>query len=82
MGLLDNLKDKAEELGEKAKDGLGAARGRASGLVDDVLDRMDGDDGPAAGSEGETRWSAESAYEKILAAAELKAAGRLAGPGQ
>ena len=28
MGFLDNLKDKAEEFGEKAKEGLGAAKGQ------------------------------------------------------
>lgn len=39
MGLLDDLKGKAEGLGEKAKDGLDAARGRAAGLVGDVKDR-------------------------------------------
>ena len=44
MGFLDNLKDKAEEFGEKAKEGFGAARDKASDLIDDVKDRMDKDD--------------------------------------
>jgi hypothetical protein len=44
MGFLDNLKDKAEEFGEKAKDGLDAARDKAAGFVDDVKDKMDRDD--------------------------------------
>ena len=44
MGLLDDLKDKAGDLGEKAKDGLGTAQDKASGLIDDVKDKFDGDD--------------------------------------
>lgn len=37
MGFLDNLKDKAEEFGDKAKD-------RAADLIGDVKDRFDGDE--------------------------------------
>jgi hypothetical protein len=48
MGFLDNLKDKAEEFGEKAKEGFGAARDKASDLIDDVKDRMDKDDETSA----------------------------------
>jgi hypothetical protein len=36
MGFLDGLKDKAEEFGEKAKEGLGAAKDKASDLIGDV----------------------------------------------
>ena len=50
MGFLDNLKDKAEEFGEKAKDGFDAARDKAAGFVDDVKDKMDGDDTPGEAS--------------------------------
>lgn len=48
MGLLDDLKQKAGELGDKAKDGFEAAREKAENLVDDAKDRLDGDDEPAA----------------------------------
>jgi hypothetical protein len=44
MGFLDNLKDKAEEFGEKAKEGFEAAKDKASDLVGDVKDRLDKDD--------------------------------------
>ena len=44
MGFLDELKEKAEVLGEKAKGGLEAAMEKASGLIEDVKDRMGGDD--------------------------------------
>ena len=43
MGFLDNLKDKAEEFGEKAKEGFEAAKDKASGLIEDVKDRVGGD---------------------------------------
>ena len=43
MGFLDNLKDKAEEFGEKAKEGFEAAKDKASDLVGDVKDRLDND---------------------------------------
>ena len=44
MGFLDDLKDKAEDFGDKAKEGFDAAREKASDLVGDVKDRFDGDD--------------------------------------
>jgi ABC-type transporter Mla subunit MlaD len=44
MGFLDDLKDKAEEFGERAKEGLGAARDKASDLIGDVRDRLDQDE--------------------------------------
>ncbi len=44
MGLLDDLKDQAGDLGEKAKQGLGTAKDKASDLIDDVKDKFDGDD--------------------------------------
>ena len=48
MGFLDNLKDKAEEFGDKAKEGFGAAKDKTSDLVEDVKDRFDGDDETSA----------------------------------
>ncbi|HSU35648.1 MAG TPA: hypothetical protein VLJ88_08310 [Propionibacteriaceae bacterium] len=51
MGFLDDLKDKAEDFGDKAKEGIDAARDKASDLVGDVKDRFDGDnEAPAAES--------------------------------
>ena len=44
MGFLDELKDKAGELGGKAKDGLGAAKDKAADLIGDVKERFDKDD--------------------------------------
>ena len=44
MGFLDNLKDKAEDFGEKAKEGLEAAKDKASDLIEDVKDRFDNDE--------------------------------------
>ena len=40
MGILDDLKHKAEELGEKAKEGLDVARDKAGDLVGDVRERL------------------------------------------
>jgi hypothetical protein len=51
MGFLDDLKDKAGDFGDKAKEGLETAREKASDVVGDVKDRFDGDDEtPAAES--------------------------------
>jgi len=44
VGFLDEFKDKAEVIGEKAKHGLEAAKEKASGLIEDVKDRIGGDD--------------------------------------
>ena len=44
MGFLDELKDKAGELGGKAKEGLGAAKDKAADLIGDVKERLDKDD--------------------------------------
>ena len=61
MGFLDNLKDKAEEFGERAKAGYGAAKDKASDLIADVNDRLDEDDATSA--------------DKVEAAADKAAAG-------
>ena len=58
MGFLDELKDKAEDFGDKAKEGFGAAKDKAEGVIENVKDRFDDDDtaGGHAGPEsvGET----------------------------
>ncbi len=43
-GFFDELKDKAEEFGDKAKEGFGAANDKAEDAFDNVKDRFDGDD--------------------------------------
>lgn len=44
MGILDDLKHKAEELGDKAKEGLDAAKDKAGDLLDDAKERFGQDD--------------------------------------
>ena len=44
MGFLDDLKGKAEDFGEKAKEGFETAKDKAADLIDDVKDRFDNDD--------------------------------------
>ena len=46
MGFLDELKDKAEEFGDKAKEGFGAATDKTEEVIENVKDRFDGDDTP------------------------------------
>ena len=48
MGFLDDLKDKAEDFGAKAKEGLGTAKDKASDVIDDVKDRFDKDEDTSA----------------------------------
>ena len=52
MGFLDDLKGKAEQIGEKAKEGFGAAKDKASDLVEGVKDRR-GADEKASGDGGD-----------------------------
>jgi hypothetical protein len=54
VGFLDELKDKAEVIGEKAKDGFVAAKEKASELIEDVKDRIGGDDDEDTLSESAT----------------------------
>ena len=44
MGFLDELKDKAEEFGDKAKKGFGSANDKTEKVIENVKDRFDGDD--------------------------------------
>ena len=54
MGFLDELKDKAEVFGEKAKEGFEAVKDKASGLIEDVKDRVGGDEDEGSLSETAT----------------------------
>jgi hypothetical protein len=44
MGFRDELKNKAEEFGDKAQEGLGAAKDKTEEVIENVKDRFDGDD--------------------------------------
>ena len=63
MGFLDELKDKAEAFGEKAKDSFGGA---TDGVIENAKDRFDKDDTPAEKA-GE---AADSSTEAVSDAAE------------
>ena len=41
---MDELKDKAEEFGDKAQEGFGAAKDKTEEVIENVKDRFDGDD--------------------------------------
>jgi hypothetical protein len=61
MGILDDLKHKAEELGDKAKESLDAARDRAGDLVGDVKERLAQRDGGGDETDGEDESAAGTA---------------------
>jgi hypothetical protein len=63
MGFLDELKDKAEEFGESAKEAFEAAKDKASELVEDVKDKFDGDDSPAEQDAGTAAAAPEQTYD-------------------
>jgi hypothetical protein len=66
MGFLDELKDKAEAFGEKAKDSFGGATDQTENVIENVKDRFDKDDSPAEKA-GE---AADSSTEAVSDAAE------------
>ena len=47
MGFLDELKDKAEEFGDKAKETFGGATDKTEGVIENAKDRFDKDDDSA-----------------------------------
>jgi hypothetical protein len=59
MGFLDELKDKAEEFGDKAKEGFGSAKPEE--VIENVKDRFDGDDETPTGSDESVGYSSEGA---------------------
>jgi hypothetical protein len=69
MGFLDELKDKAEEFAEKAKDGLGTGQDKTEEVIENVKDRFDGDDASATAQD-----SAESIGESAEGATGAEAA--------
>jgi hypothetical protein len=44
MGFLDELKDKAEEFGDQAKEAFGASTYKAEEVIENMKDRFDSDD--------------------------------------
>jgi hypothetical protein len=72
MGFLDELKDKAEDFGDKAKEGFGAAKDKAEYVIENVKDRFDDDDtaGGRAGPESVGETAPVGATEPAAAAAE------------
>ena len=61
MGFLDELKDKAEEFGDKAKEGFGSAKDKTEEVIENVKDRFDGDDETPTGSGESVGYSSEGA---------------------
>ena len=66
MGFLNELKDKAEEFGEKAKETFGGATDKTEGVIENPKDRFDKDDTPIEKA-GE---AADSSTEPVSDAAE------------
>jgi hypothetical protein len=61
MGFLDELKAKAEEFGDKAKEGFGSAKDKPEEVIENVKDRFDGDDETPTGSDESVGYSSEGA---------------------
>jgi hypothetical protein len=65
MGFLDELKDKAGEFGDKAKEGLGAAKDKTDEVIENVKDRFDGDDDTPTLSDESVGYSGAGAEDII-----------------
>ena len=50
MGFLDEQKDRAEEFGDKAQEGFGAAKNKTEDVIGNVKDRFDSDDSAPQGA--------------------------------
>jgi hypothetical protein len=61
MGFLDELKDKAEEFGDKAKERFGSTKDKTEEVIENVKDRFDGDDETPTGSDESVGYSSEGA---------------------
>jgi hypothetical protein len=53
MGFLDELKDKAEEFGDMAKEGFASVKDKAEDVFDNAKDRFDDDDTAAEKTDAE-----------------------------
>jgi uncharacterized protein YjbJ (UPF0337 family) len=70
MGFLDELKDKAEEFGDKAKEGFGAAKDENEEVIENVKDRFEGDDDTPTLSDESVGYSDEGIKEVVGEATE------------
>jgi hypothetical protein len=61
MGFLDDLKGKAEEFGEKAREGFEVAKDKAARLIGDVKERFDNDETSADGAQPAAGYSPDTA---------------------
>jgi len=61
MGFLDELKDKAEQFGDKAQEGFGVAKDKTEEVIENVKDRFDGDDDTPTLANEEVGYSSEGA---------------------
>jgi hypothetical protein len=78
MGFLDELKDKAEQFGDKAQEGFGAAKDKTEEVIENVKDRFDGDDDTPTLADEEVGYSSEGAEgikEAVGEATESESAG-------
>ena len=61
MGFLDELKDKAEEFGDKAQEGFGATKDESEEVIENAKDRFDGGDDAATRVDEAVGYSSETA---------------------
>ena len=61
MGFLDELKDKAEEFGDKAKETFGGATDKTEDVIENAKDRFDGDDDTPTLADESVGYSSEGA---------------------
>jgi hypothetical protein len=61
MGFLDELKDKAEQFGDKAQEGFGGAKDKTEEVIENVKDRSDDDDDTPTVADEEVGYSSEGA---------------------
>jgi hypothetical protein len=61
MGFLDELKDKAEQFGDKAREGFGGPKDKTEEVIENVKDRFDGDDDTPTLADESVGYSGEGA---------------------
>jgi hypothetical protein len=66
MGFLDELKDNAEEFGDKAKEGFETAKDKTEDVIENVKDRFDSDETPAENAgQGDAAAAASDAGQDV-----------------
>jgi hypothetical protein len=61
VGFLDELKDKAEEFEDKAKEGFGATEDKSEEVIENAKDRFDSRDDAATRADEAVDYSSETA---------------------